>query len=170
MAAIEPPSDLAASIRLLQEEFAGCYGSAAALKPPVHITFSPPVHLDHPELEHYSSLLKEVALQTSPIELQLDGFDFFIKNKVVFIRVVPHALLNAMHQDFERKWQNKDALPYRPHITIGYRNLDTAIFKDIVKDYSKRTFKDKLGVNNLHLWQHTDGRWKTIDSMPFQII
>ncbi|KXK40756.1 MAG: 2'-5' RNA ligase [Bacteroidetes bacterium OLB9] len=169
MAAIEPPSDLANAIRHLQEEFANLYGSAAALKPPVHITFSPPIHLDNGALQLYSGALKEVSGRAAPMVLQLNGFGFFIKNKVVFISVMPHLQLNTLHQDFESQWYNNHDLPtYRPHITIGYRNLDTATFKKIMKDYSARTFNSQFEVNAIHLWQHIEGRWNTIETMPFK--
>lgn len=87
MAALEPPPSIAKTIRLLQVEFAARYGSKAALKPPVHITLSPPVYLDEEALGQYRSALLEVSKNAGPFGISLRDFSFFKNNRVLFIRV-----------------------------------------------------------------------------------
>lgn len=169
MSAFEPPIGLGDEIRALQQTFANLYGSAAALKPPVHITFSPPVHLDNEQLLIYKTNLRYVAAQTIPFEVELDSFDFFKKNRVVFIRVLANQALQEMYKTFQILIGNDLNQRYIPHFTIGYRKIEEDIFEKIIEDYTDQTFKARFKVSKLNLWKHENGSWKTIESMPFHI-
>lgn len=166
MVAIELPQELVGQIRILQREFADKYGSAAALKPPVHITVSRPVHLDIEDLNTYRNLLRSVVMQAKPLNLILEGFDFFIVNRVVFIRVRHDDGLAEIHHRFEEVWYGKPSTRFSPHITIGYRNIDEAIFKTVMADYQQRNFEGAFTAMEVRLWKHESGYWKTLEQLP----
>lgn len=166
MSAFVPPPALTNEIRRVQHAFTSKYGSAAALKPPVHITFSPPVNLDEVALKIYRSQLKFIADKSTPFEIVLDGFDFFSRNRVVFIRIVENTSLIKMHEMFQMALTAEKSA-YHPHITIGYRKIEAPTFKMIMDDYQHQRFNGKFEVNQLHLWKYEGGQWKTIETMPF---
>jgi 2'-5' RNA ligase len=169
MSAFEPPIVLADEIRILQQTFANLYGSGAALKPPVHITFSPPIHLDNEQLLIYKTNLRSVAAKTIPFEVELDSFDFFKKNRVVFIRVLANQALQEMYKAFLILMGSNLNQRYSPHFTIGYRKIEEDTFEKIIEDYTVRTFKAHFTISKLNVWKHENGSWKTIESMPFHI-
>lgn len=167
MAAIRLPDSLAGHVRSLQREFAENYGSAAALRPPVHITVSPPEHIDALQIQTYSSNLAIAASKSDAFEIIMDGFDFFKKNRVVFIRVRDNRKLNELVFQFKSLQKITDNILYHPHVTIGYRNLTEEVFNRIVSDYEFRSFNDKFLANRVELWKHNGQFWETIESYPF---
>jgi len=163
--AIEPPVELAENIRILQRAFADNYGFPVALRPPVHITFTPPVHLNDAELNRYTNRLSETAQQTRQFEVVLEGFGFFHQARVVYIRVNQQPHLEEMHQLFTAGLAGDFRQVYRPHITIGYRNIDVETFKKIMEDYTGRLYSGSFVVDNVRLWKHEAGYWNTIAQM-----
>lgn len=166
MAALEPPPSIAKTIRLLQEEFAARYRSKAALKPPVHITLSPPVYLDEEALGQYRSGLLEVSKNGRPFGITLRDFGFFKNNRVLFIRVSSSVQLSNLQKEFNDKLKHPDGRPYQPHITIGYRDLSAAIFEEIMKRYSMQSFNTQFTINSIRLWKHNGVSWETIEEFP----
>lgn len=167
MSAIVPPAELAEKIRRLQREFADKYGSAAALKPPVHITFGPPEYLDEAGLERYVRLLDSVAGGAHYFSIVLNGFGFFVKNKVLFVKAKAGKPIFELYLRFNPQRAMPDSRPYHPHITIGYRKILPATFVQIMKDYKERLFEGKFIASGLQLWQHTDECWQAIKEFPF---
>lgn len=165
---IVPPAGLAQEIRTLQQEFADRYGTAAALKPPVHTTFSPPEHLDPSGADDYQQQLTEVCKEAVPFEITLSGFDCFLKNKVMFIAVAPCEPLMKLEQAFRSRKNSKETRPYHPHITIGYRNMLPEVFERAVEDYKSRTFNASFMVDALYVWKHEGGMWKTVGRVDFE--
>ncbi len=166
MSAIQIQPPLSDEIRALQREFAELYGSPAALKPPVHITVGPPIHLPEPDLEHYKRSLEKATAVTPPFGLELDGFDFFEKNRVVFVKVESNKILESLVDIFNESQGIKPKRKYHPHVTIGYRNISPETYKEIKSDYRKRTFLARIQIGSVQLWKHENGFWNTIAKYP----
>lgn len=167
MAALEPPEKVSSEIRMLQTEFVEKFGSAAALKPPVHITFSPPEQLSETELETYRRQIKNISQKYGPMNIEIDGFDFFEKNRVLFLRVKENAQLLEMQNSFAFGKTNPDRRTYHPHITIGYRKILPEIFENIIREYQDRDFHKIFQVNSIQLWRYENKSWNTIQRFPF---
>jgi len=71
----------------------------------------------------------------------------------------------AMHQLFTAGLAGDFRQVYRPHITIGYRNIDVETFKKIMEDYTGRLYSGSFVVDNVRLWKHEAGYWNTIAQM-----
>lgn len=168
MTAIVPPKMLGEEIRALQQEFAVRYGSAAALRPPVHLTFSPPEYLDEEEFKEYKAQLERVCKATSPFEIELRGFGFFVKNRVVFIEAASGASLLKIVHSFRHARNKVDSRPYHPHITIGYRNILPEVFEKIMTEYFDKQFSGGFTIDQLEIWKYDQKNWKTIEQLPFQ--
>lgn len=161
MTAIVPPTQLATKIRDLQHEFSDKYGSAAALRPPVHITITPPHHLEEQEVTAFMQSVKNLPNRNS-YGISIDGFAFFKRNRVLFLRVLQNETLAKIQTNLSKLLNVSENRPYRPHITIGYRDISQSTFEEIVRDYQSRPFKATFVVSEIQLWKHEDKRWKTI--------
>lgn len=166
MVAIEPPPPLAQKIRQLQKEFAERYDSRAALKPPVHITVKPPFLLEENDVDVFREQLADFTARQPSFHVQLKGFGFFMRNRVVFLEPAPNPALFDLHAAFQRGFGGEER-PYHPHITIGYRDLKPACFEKAVMEYQDRPFSAEFPVNALHFWKHEGGRWQTTGVLPF---
>ncbi|MEL7006674.1 MAG: 2'-5' RNA ligase family protein, partial [Bacteroidota bacterium] len=57
---------------------------------------------------------------------------------------------------------------FRPHITIGFRDLKKATFYDAKPYYQERSFESSFLVNNLSLLRHDGLKWEVIRNFTFQ--
>lgn len=166
MIAIEPPAELSEKIRIIQRKFSETFGSAAALKPPVHITFKPPFRIDSELQKDYEKSVEGFCKNQKSLVVELNGFRFFKRNRVAFIFVTRNDILEKMYYSFESS-EEKNKKPYHAHITIGYRNLSDETFKEIMKFYRDLPFYGSFPVNGLNLWTHNGKAWKNISFFPF---
>lgn len=162
MTAIIPPAELETEIRQLQHAFSEIYGSAAALRPPVHITVTPPCHLEEDEVKAFRNSAKSLHGLT-PFEIRVDGFDFFKSNRVLFLRVTQEALLQEIQKKLSSLLPVHETRPYRPHITVGYRDITKSAFKNIMNHYEARTFRAQFMVTEIQLWKHEEKKWRVED-------
>ena len=101
------------------------------------------------------------------MNIEIDGFDFFEKNRVLFLRVKENAQLLEMQNSFAFGKTNPDRRTYHPHITIGYRKILPEIFENIIREYQDRDFHKIFQVNSIQLWRYENKSWNTIQRFPF---
>lgn len=176
MFAIMPPEKLAERIHTERMNFAEEYKAVKALKPPVHITLFDPFKIEDDAaslFEEHIAHLKHWANRVPSFEIELRDFSFFEnpKSPVIYIDVVKSKQLNELQIEFKKQlkkyipFENKNQ-PYRPHITIGYRDVDPKIFPQIKEVYSKKWFRETFECNDICLWRHDGQKWQTIQKYP----
>lgn len=169
MFAFMPPADLSAEIENVRLDFANKYNCKAALKPPVHITaYSPFWNTE--DLPERVKGLHEWACLRAPVKAELKDFGWFEnpRSPVIYIHVERTKELADLHVSFLARL--KKDLPevvvmrgYKPHITIGYRDISPEIFPEIRADYSTRTFDATFEIRSLFLWEHDRKKWNVVD-------
>lgn len=170
MFAIMPPEELSSNIHLKRTEFFEKYHFRKALKPPVHITLYNPFHIDGTSLslfEHFVVQLQNWADQQSSFQIDLRNYNFFENpgQPVVFIDVVKNRKLQELHSRFIKKLKkhmpiNNEPVSYKPHITIGYKDVTPEVFPQIKTYYSKQTFSGSFPCNSFYLWKHNGKNWE----------
>lgn len=180
MFAIMPPPDLAAKIHNERLNFAEEFKFVKALKPPVHITLYPPFKIPislAPGFENAIKHLQHWADKQVTFDIQLKDYEFF-KNKykpVVYIQVTKNELLNTLNKSFLIELAHylqieKSKVPFKPHFTIGYRDVDPEVFPAIMDAYSKRLFSGHFICNSIYLWKHNRENWQVLHEFPLRNI
>ena len=170
MFAIMPPPELAAKIHNERMNFAEQYKFIKGLKPPVHITLFEPFNmplLEATEFESNISRLQAWADRQTPFGIELNNYNFFDNtlHPVIFIDVIRSEQLAELHHSFIkelRKYRDieKQKNTYKPHITIGYRDIDPRVFPMIREEYSKKRFRASFNCNAFYLWKHNGNNWQ----------
>ena len=127
MLAIMPPPAVRREIEEVRNAFAHTYGCKAAMKHQVHVTLYPPFKTataDEAEIE--KALLQGLATLEHFV-INVKGFDSFIRNEVIFLKVELSEPLKELHKEISnilagrlQPAPRKDQ-PYHPHITIVKR-------------------------------------------------
>lgn len=173
MFAFMPPAELSGEIETVRHDFANKYGCKAALKPPVHITaYAPNWHTE--DLPERVKDLHQWAAERAPVRAELRNYAWFEspRSHVIYIHVERTKELADLHVSFLARL--KKYLPevvvmrgYKPHITIGYRDISPEIFPEIKADYSTRTFDAAFEIRSLFLWEHDRKKWNVVDEYEF---
>jgi 2'-5' RNA ligase len=176
MFAIVPPVAVAGAVQQERLAFADKYGFVKGLKPPVHITLFPPFKIpveDTAEFEQRMMVLNDWAGMQQSFDIYLDAFGFFSHSRhpVVFIQVSDNQQLQALHGSFLAHFSPLTSLtddgPYRPHVTIGYRDIAAKAFPSIRKEYEARPFEASFKCDAIFLWKHDGSKWQTLQEFPF---
>ncbi len=172
MFAIVPPPELAAEIHTVRVLFAEKYGFEKALKPPVHITLFQPFEIPVSQVKEFEKKISKIqdwADHEIPFTIDLNNYDYF-DNKlspVLFIDVIRSLQLIKFHKGFVNEMKKYPEVEiqksqYKPHITIGYRDVDPNVFPVIKAAYSKKTFKASFECKAFYLWKHDRQNWQIL--------
>ncbi len=171
--ALLPPKEIQQDITDIKQHFAQVYDSRAALKSPPHITLQPPFGWEMANLADLSTGLQNFAQVQKAIPIQLQGFGAFIP-KVIYLQPskTPELLalqtaLQAYTED-EFKMAKTKTRSFSPHITVAFRDLTKANFRQAWEIFEKREFATEFVVYHLTLLLHNGNKWEICQEFPFQ--
>lgn len=170
--ALVPPPDLGQRARALQREAVERYGSRAALRSPPHITLQPPFPWPRDRQAALDACLDRFAADREPFPVEIDGFGAF-PPRVVFLQPRSSPALSALQRDLADRLAAELAIvdrhrgrPFRPHLTLAFRDLDRAGFARAWADWGDRPFRAEFWAGALALLCH-DGRvWQVRRTVP----
>ena len=128
--AIVPPQKVQAEVTQLKVLIAERFNSKHALKSPPHITLHMPFKWKDSKKEQLKSALRKINKEAVSFSVELNGFNYF-EPRVIYVDVMKNKELNELQKRVvevckkELKLNNanyKDR-PFRPHMTIGFRDL-----------------------------------------------
>lgn len=136
-----------------------------------------PVRLSTHQAVHLKYLLSQFSAHQNPFTLELADFGCF-SPKVIFIKVVPHPDLTTLQGElalllksnmniFNANYQNR---PFRPHVTIAFRDLRKAMFIKAWDYFKASVFHELVKIQSMSLLIHGGGRWRIEESYPFKEI
>ncbi|MEO5911459.1 MAG: 2'-5' RNA ligase family protein [Pelobium sp.] len=166
--AIVPPKPVDERIHQIRMEFAEKYHSEEALKPPVHLTLKEPFTMDTKEELVLKRKLSFIATQCQQFEHILKGFGRFQKH-TIFIAAEKHKFLaglkNALKKMFRTSFYyvQQDQMPFNPHYTIAYRDIDDKYFEIAFAEYQDKNFYEKFICNKFILFKHDGKQWHNIE-------
>lgn len=172
--AILPPKADGEKIIQIQKELSERYDTRAALKVEPHITLKAPFLF--PAVEHtvVTDWFKQMKLAVSTFELELRDFGAFPNPNRPVIYIKPQANPNLMDlqkqiiQDFRDTFPTTPImsleLNFKAHLTIAFRDLKPAIFKEAWEEFRNRKYGTSFTVSEIWLMQHNGVKWNGIDS------
>lgn len=169
--AILPPEDLSRQINETRLQCAEKFGVQKALKPPVHITLYRPFRIEDAFESRMISLLQSSVSGFQPFRQDIENFEAFDTHAVV-IRALKNPeimkLQRAVASVFRKNEIDKQApgsknLPFRPHLTIAYRDIQPEVFPLIWDEYKDSRFKRTFTVDHFSLLKHDGKKWNRIN-------
>jgi 2'-5' RNA ligase len=159
------PEELILRVQAVKQEFSDRFGTRHGLHTIPHITIIPPFPADEAGIAGLIPKLAEIALEQSPFEVMLDGFDRFGKD-VLFVRVIPNPSLEKLFNAFQAA-NEREARKFHPHVTIAHRDVTAAMLAAAWGDFEKRPFKGAYTAASISLLKLEDGRWVVVREFPF---
>ena len=162
--AIVPPQPIRDEVKAMKELIASRFHSKKALNSPPHITLFRPVRCDENRAIEIFAELKDLVSIVIPFELTLHGFGYF-SNRVIYIRPEPSSELtllekriSGMQTLFQEGSLNNQ--PYRPHMTIGFRDLTPVMFDAAWNRYKGYAYHRQWFVDSVHMLKHNGTNWE----------
>jgi 2'-5' RNA ligase len=165
--AIVPPEPLKNLLWEIKKEVARKFDSKAALRSPPHITLHMPFKLKNQKKEILISRLNRLAQKHSSLRLELDGFGAFAP-KVIYINVLldpellklQKAIAGLMLKKMSIQNANYKKTPFKPHLTIAFRDLKKIQFEKAWEYYQQRSFKSVCTIDEITLLKHNGKNWE----------
>jgi 2'-5' RNA ligase len=150
------------------------YQSCAALKSPPHITLREPFNWDTQNQSALIDSLRKFALRQKFFTIELSNFSCF-DTKVIFIDVVKNQSLDDLQRKLLRYCEEKLKLfrpsnekhPFRPHLTLAFRDLKNEMFFKAWTEFSKRNFSASFRVDEVILLKHNGKIWEAHSTFHF---
>ena len=165
--AIIPPEPLLPLLWELKHEVARKFASSAALRSPPHITLHMPFKMKEKKRDALISGINQLTGKLTPLRVELDGFDSF-PPKVIYIKVeasqelikVQQAIASFMAKKMSILNASYKKQPFKPHLTIAFRDLKKAEYHKAWDYYRERPFKTACLVDHIALLKHDGKRWE----------
>lgn len=167
--AIIPPPPAYDEAHALKVYLSEKYGTKAALKSPPHITLHMPFLWNEEKERKLVTKLQEFARKFDPIKLCLDNFSSF-PPRVIYLNVTESDLLNILQQNLHRFFKrelnifnaNYQDKPFRPHLTLAFRDLKKPQYHDAWRELSDREYKSEFIADKIALLKHNGKSWDVL--------
>ena len=151
------------------------YQSGASLNSPPHITLHMPFKLRSQRETELAEKLQQVADTFAPFLVELEGFGAF-PPRVIFIEVIGSSELEALQQAVRRQMKlefqvfnaNYRDRPFHPHLTLAFRDLKKAQFRQAWAEFQDREVRYTWTASHLTLLKHDGHRWQVWRNLPFE--
>ena len=168
--AIVPPQKIQDEVTQLKVLVAERFNSKHALKSPPHVTLHMPFKWKNSKWDVLESSIQKINTEIQPFEIELDGFAFF-EPRVVFVDVVESSDLSDLQKsvvDVGKKTLKLDNANYKnrafkPHMTIGFRDLRKPDFYLAKEYFQKREFNVRFPVELVRLLKYNGSRWELVN-------
>ncbi len=176
--AVLPPDDLSRQIHEIRLHCADKFGVQKALKPPVHITLYRPFKMEDTFEGRMLRLLQSAASGLHPFRQDLENFEAFDMHAVVIralknpeIMKLQRAVASVFRRnEIDKKVPGTKSLPFRPHLTIAYRDILPEVFPMIWEEYKDVRFKRSFTLDHFSLLKHDGKQWHRINDFKLSMI
>lgn len=162
--ALVPPQPKLRRLQVIKERFAQNYDCQVALRSPPHITLIPPFRLNPAEIDHLKRHLDHWSKTHFAFEVQLDGYGNF-SPRVIFLNVIPNLKLSNLQIQLQQQVKqaptlsHRDVRPFKPHLTLGTRDLNKGEFHRAWSDLEHEKIKVSWPVDGIVLLKHNGKTW-----------
>lgn len=174
--AIIAPEDVAAEINVFKYDLRDNYNSKAALKTMPHITLKAPFKLPAADREDLLEWFMDIPAGVSPFKILIENFGSFDNshNKVLFVKPVISPQLLSLQQNVIKSFaaaypkinMSTHEHHFKPHMTIGYRDLTHENFDKAWAIYKNKEFRSSFTCHSICLLQHNGLRWEVVAEKP----
>jgi len=172
--AILPPHELAQEIHQIRLHCAAKFGVLKALKPPVHISIYRPFRLEQEFEDNFILMIQSALKEQEIFNQEIENFEAFHTHAIVLKALLNPCILeiyNIISTIMTEKGIDKhpqDNFPFRPHLTIAYRDIKPEVFPLIWEDYKNKKFNAIFKADHLCLLKHDGDQWLVIKNYPFR--
>ena len=166
--ALVPTEPICSQILALKKEFSHRFGSSAALRSPPHITLQMPFQKQEEKEELLVSSLDKLARHHASFKLSLSNFGAF-PPKVIYLNVDENAQLNDLQKAVQKNavshwhiYPKANSRPFKPHITVAFRDLKKPKFYAAWQEFDHREFKTEFIVYDVCLLKHNGKTWDVL--------
>ncbi|MEQ9288599.1 MAG: 2'-5' RNA ligase family protein [Cyclobacteriaceae bacterium] len=168
--AILPDPPVYDRVMAFKEEVASLFGSKAALRSPPHITLHMPFKWKESKEHLLRQKLAGFSFEHYPFNIGLGGFGAF-PPRVIFVDVIQNEALKSLQKQLVRHMRTqlnvfnadyKDK-PFHPHMTIAFRDLKKARFKEAWDHFESIEYEAAFPVKGFHLLKHDGKRWNEFE-------
>lgn len=165
--ALVPEGELYEEMMSLKNGIAIKYGSKAALKSPPHITLYMPFKWKEEKEKKLFDVLEEFSRIHEPVIVELKDFGSF-KPRVIYIHVEDNESLNVIQKELIRALKTNlkiidkgfEERPFRPHMTIAFRDLKKPMFfKAWEEEFKDKKFSASFTAHSIVLLKHNGKSW-----------
>lgn len=175
--AILPPEDLTRQIHEIRVQCSEKFGVQKALKPPVHITLYRPFKIEETFESRMIRLLQSAASGLRPFRQEIENFEAFDMHAVVIralknpeIMKLQRAVASVFRKnEIDKQPPGSKNLPFRPHLTIAYRDILPEVFPMIWEEYKDARFKRSFTIDHFSLLKHDGQRWNKINDFRLSL-
>jgi 2'-5' RNA ligase len=171
--ALVPPAEILERVTAIKEELQQKFGIKYALKSPAHVTLKMPFSYNEAKEDFLASRLGEFVKERAGFSVEVNSVGTF-GNRVIFLDIVKSLPLESLQSDlrgFCRKELNLveelSDRNYHPHMTVAFKDLKPAQFREVLEVIKSRSFSAQFEVNQLSLLKRTEGRWKVHRPIEF---
>ncbi len=176
--AVLPPEDLSHQINEIRVQCSEKFGVQKALKQPVHITLYRPFKMETAYESKMIRLLKSAASSLHPFKQDLENFEGFDTHAVV-IRALKNPEIMKLQRavasifrinEIDKLPPGTKNLPFRPHLTIAYRDILPEVFPMIWEEYKDARFKRTFTTDHFSLLKHDGEQWNRISDFKLSMM
>jgi len=172
--ALLPPEKVQEEINLIKRDFHRKYASGHALRSRPRIGVHMAVKRKDTKRAELSDWLERVTAETSTFEIALDGFGAF-PPKVIYMDVMKsddlwsfrQKTVHAMRTQLSLLNADYKNLPFKPHITVAFRDLRKNMFVKAWDHYRDQLFDATFTIDDVVLLKHNGLNWEIYQRFPF---
>ncbi|GCC51097.1 RNA 2',3'-cyclic phosphodiesterase [Chryseotalea sanaruensis] len=165
--AIIPPEPVYSEAQVLKEYFKNTFGSKASLNSPPHITLHMPFRWKEKKELILIEKLKDFGQLQAAFQLSLHRFNAF-PPRVIYLDVETNSQLVVLQKELERFCKRSFQLfnanrldqPFRPHLTLAFRDLKKETFGQAWNEFKNREYKANWLVESIYLLKHNGSVWE----------
>lgn len=169
-----PPPEIQAQVNRFKQDFADRFASRKAQNSPPHITLFPPFAWQPEQEAALEAVLAAFAQAHPPLSMQLNGFGAFVP-RVIYVHVVNSPELNQLQQALMVHLEQKLGIvdlkakhrPFKPHLTIAFRDLTKQNFRAGWEEYQHKSFNHVFMASGLTLLLHNGRFWEAKSEFAF---
>ena len=164
--ALLPPAKIRLEVTHFKEIARDRFQSKKAFNAPPHITLIPPFKFSQEDVGRLKSILSAFAEKRNAFLQKLKNFDAF-PPRVIYVDVVMNEELKNLQADLEIHLSKSLGLiydrpkrPYRPHMTIAFKDLKKYVFPAAWKHFSNLEYDRIFEIKSISLLKHENGKWR----------
>ena len=164
--ALVPDEPVLSEVWQLKEEMKRRFETKAALRSPPHITLHMPFKWSATKELLLYNTLEQIGKSHRRFTIELKGYGAF-EPRVIYVNVSENIQLAELQNSVIKKaasewhiYPMRDSRPFRPHMTIAFRDLKKAKFYEAWQEFEDRNFAQTMSVHKLHLLKHTGKHWE----------
>lgn len=172
--ALIPPEDISRHLWDFKKQIASKFLSKASLRSPPHVTLHMPFRWPDKRKDELVKRLTHFCARYEPCSIAFNGFGAF-PPKVIYVQVetnqqlviLQNNLCQLMAQKMSIHNANYQSKPFRPHLTIAFRDLKKDQFLRAWDYYQNQEYQTTCNINHLTLLRHNGHRWEA--ELDFQL-